>query len=191
MNIADAVERLSTNNLGPHLVSARGDERIMGLIDPEWNDDGTVAIADQYVVYSKDNDWLAIIPSMPETVISRSRNLAEVVDAVCRFYDLRNSTTSDGMDVEDAARLLVEAGMTVELSGTHSDTIWGEFQNHFHTSEGETAEGFVISRHAGAWLSRLICVDRKWRVIAYSMALGEVTRAVKDLYDRSQHSPKD
>lgn len=189
MNITDAVEQLSANNLGPHLVSARGDDQIIGLIDPEWNDDGTVAIANQYVIYFRNNYWNGILPSMPETIISRSKDLAEVVDAVCRFYSLRSSTVSDGMEVEDAARLLTEAGMIVELSGTPPDTIWGKFQNQIHTPEGHIAEGFGISGHAGAWTSRLFCVDRKWRLIAYSKALGEVTRAVKDLYDQSQHSP--
>lgn len=190
MNIADAVERLSTNDLNPHVFSARGDERIIGLIDPEWLDDGTIAIAEQYAIYFRNNYWNGIIPSMPETIISRSKDLAEVVDAVCQFYDLRNSTISDGMEVEDAAGYLTDAELTVELSGTPPDTIWGEFQTKIHTPEGHTAEGFGITRHAGTWLSMLFCTDRKWRVIAYSMALGEVTYAVKDLYDQSRHSPK-
>ncbi len=190
MNITDAVERLLTNNLNPHLVSARGDDQIIGLLDPEWTDDGRMAVADKYVIYFRNDYWSGIIPSMPETIISRSKDLAEVVDAICYFYGLRNSTVSDNMETEDAARLLTEVGMTVELSGTHSDTIWGEFQNQIHTPEGAMAERFGISDHAGAWLSVLFCLDRKWRVIAYSKALGEVTRAVIDLYDRSQHSPK-
>ena len=177
MNIEDALEWLSNNNLNPAYPG--GDEKIivghLGL--GRDKDSKRVDRSASYSISYENNFWRVAVVS-PDYVLLQTKSLKDATDAVCAFYKLRETTRSDEMTIEEAGALLQREGLIVEA--LYVETIWGNSRKGVLTNEGVLSDQFSIRRHIGAWLGVHICTAAASNPIRYSRALGDVVRAVID-----------
>lgn len=180
MKLAEAVERLSINNLNPNIRSLTGDESILGVLEAKTIDGVTIATECYFINY-EDSHWIGGIPRLPtDIIISSSMELSEVVDAVCELYKARETTSDDGTSVEDAIRQLEERGLIAYRPSPENLAIWGKYE--FHGVNSVITENFSIFRHASGWLAIYADPEHIMHPIKYSRALGDVLHAVLEHY---------
>lgn len=194
MNIEDALRRLAADNFKTRSIGVDEDIQIHGYLERSRNESGIENNRGSCFVIAYENDqWEGVIPTaMPyDTVLSRSPDLAEVVEGVCDFYSARETTTNDGMTLEEAIRSLEEGGMSFSAVYDDMDLAWGKSHQHVKTPDGLLSERFCINWHFDAWLAIYITVEAKNQPIKYSKALGDVVQAVLDFYrDQGEASPE-
>lgn len=182
MDIEMALEQLSANNFDPRLFVFGEEKQIRCFVERHMIEGTNLGMAEMFAIVYRDNYWKGIIPGgIPyNTIISRSTNLADVVDEVCDFYNLRETTPSDDMTLEEAVNLLEEGGLT--FSAIYEDIVWGRAPRRVQTPDGLISESFSIDWYVGAWLAIYITLEKKSRPIKYSKSLGDVVQAVLDFY---------
>ena len=180
MDLDKALDKLKVNNLKPKSLVLDGEIQIRGAVEEKFVNGRSITTA-VYIICLQADLWTAAIPvAHPFPIIARSNNLDAVVDAVCSFYKLRETTAPDNMGIEEASILLGEAGLI--LTGLHEDEIRGFKPIASETLENDRSESFGILRHAGAWMAIRSSPDNSKYVLKYSKALSDVTRAVIDYF---------
>ena len=189
MDLDNALAQLAANGLRPKLFSLSGVQEIRGVVGERLTN-GVAEITDIYVIYFRNNSWIAAIPGIStDIVISSSIDLAEVIDAVCTFYRLRETTALDETTIQDAEKLLSESGLI--LTRHYTDVIWATTQREQQTAGHHILETFGIFSHADTWVAAYFSLVELPHVIKYSRSLGEVVQAVLDFYhERDEVHPE-
>src|SRR5262245_11737525 len=123
MDITTALEELIYHNLNPKRAFWNEDV-IVGFLKKDTDSSKSI-IGDGYAIEYLDGDWIATVAD-PETILFRSTSLTDAVNAICQFYELRETTFSDSVTPEDAVELLRQANLPARLTGSKHDTIWVE-----------------------------------------------------------------